>query len=92
MKIVNTQIHEIIDNSYELSVDCEVPKGNFVAVTYNSEDGDTRTIRISVMPLDVSDGGVISTNTGLFLRGDESSIHIILENNGREVDSRTIDY
>lgn len=86
MKINNVELVEIMDGHYEALIYCNVDPAHFVAVTSNSEEGDVRVIVCQVFGHEQSPGGEQSTNSGLFVRGSESSVQVILEYNGREVD------
>ncbi|MCP4439601.1 MAG: hypothetical protein GY810_11720 [Aureispira sp.] len=90
------QINHINENNYDVDISVtDVPKGHFTAVTANSFDGNSslREIRVEILPLEQHQGGTVSTNSGLFVKGDnENAIQVKIYKDGQEVASNTQSY
>jgi hypothetical protein len=92
------QLTHINENNYDDEITATVQPHEFIAVTSNlldPPDAAQRNITVQIMTLDGVDTPTTAhTNTNLFVRGEnETSVKaVLLDTNGKEVDSNVTNY
>jgi len=90
------QLNHVNEKNYDDDISVSgIPPGFFPAVTSNvlPEGSDTREVRIEIMPLEQSPGGVMPVNTGLYVRQDkESCVKVTVNQDGKEIATNTANY
>ena len=93
---VSQVLNHINDNNFDDDITItDIPKGHFPAVTDITlpEGSNTREIRVDILPLEQIDGGTMSVNSGLFVRGaDETAVKATVYQDGTEKASNIQSY
>ena len=93
---VSQTLNHINENNYDDDITVtDIPKGHFAAVTNISISAGetTRSVTVDLLPLEQSDGGTQTVNTGLYVRQqDETAVKAIVKENGKEVAENTTSY
>ncbi len=93
---VSQQLNHINENNYDDDITVsDVPKGYFPAVVSNTlaEGSTPREITVDLFPLEQSDGGTMSVNSGLYVKGpDETAVKATVKQDGKEVADNTTSY
>ena len=94
---VSQQLNHINENNYDDDITVHnVPKGYFPASTGNilPEGSATREITVSLFPLEQSEGGNLTTNPGLYVKGpDETAVKVtVKDENGKDLAENTTSY
>ena len=93
---VSQKLNHINEENYDDDITVtDVPKGWFLAVTANTiNPGDSiRQMSVVLMELEQSDGGTMTTNSGLYIRQKgEEAVKATVTQNGKEVASNTTKY
>ena len=95
-KIQSQTLNHINENNYDDDITVEnIEKGWFPAVTSNTlnDQGTQREMTVTLLELDASPGGTMSTNSGLYIRqANEASVKATLMKEGAVLDTNVQDY
>ena len=93
---VSQQLNHINENNYDDDITVtNVPKGHFAAVVsvLISPGETTRSVTVDLLPLEQSDGGTQTVNTGLYVRQpDENDVRVTVLDNRKEVAENMTSY
>jgi len=93
---VSQQLNHINENNYDDDITInDIPKGHFAAVVGISiSPGETtRSVTVDLLPLEQSDGGTQTVNTGLYVRQpDENAVRVTVKDNLKEVAENMTSY
>ena len=94
---VSQHLENINEQNYEDEITItDIPRGFFPAVTAMSspDGGTTRDISVTIMALEMSEGGTMNVNSGLFVKNpDETAVKVtVFDFSGKELADNTISY
>lgn len=94
-KLNSVKLNSLGDDNWENVITADVPKGNFIAVVSSvlAEGSTQRVVTVEEMELEQAPGGNVETNSGMYAKTHgETSIKIILTDDGKEIDSTETNY
>lgn len=93
---VSQSLNNINEQNFDDDVTVtDVPSGHFPAIiNVNLPDGSTtREITVEILQLEQSQGGTLTTNSGLYVKSpDETAVKVTVKQNGKEVASNVQNY